>query len=682
MDGYALLEYNTEQALAKLKELREKWKHPTFGHDNLASNTILNSSQLLPWVLKQFELDKPLETVHLADIEIKYREELSSIIFLRLVFLMKNLLDTQDYFYQFNSVLETIHHCYSFVVYSIRTYNSVFDNTDTVTNENEFFTKYSTVPLSIEGSPYQKLLIYILNMLCEKKYKKYNDICYTPTYTVYGNYTYYWKPVVSIDEFLYKCIKKEVNYEQWKLFTSSSGMDKKITEYLIKCKDEEFPTLERSRHMFSFRNGIYITSLDAIGIDHKMEPIVKDSNILNDEYDPNDVIDYFYPYGNQNRIQTSYSSSAYFDCDFPIEMINVTNWKDISTPSFDSILSFQFEDEPDYEMICQWMYIFIGRMLYDLNQYDFWQIIPFLKGQAKTGKSTITTKVVGAIYEEADIATLSNDLEKTFGVSALLNKFIYIAPEIKGNFGLAQATFQSMISGENVNIPVKYQTALNTVWITPGFMSGNETPHFHDNAGSMSRRLAVFEFNNKISAKLIDTSLDKKLKKELPLILKKCNLAYLEMIKQNGSADIWKLLPYYFVETSRKISQQTNSLQAFVFSGKFVFGKSYYIPESVFKKCFKEFCIENGLPKHRYNEDYYRGPFNDVSERIGDKVFRVKPVKRQKKLWPYKNNENIYITGTFILGLGYFSPGDDESLTIDDLEMDDMNDYLNGLKTK
>ena len=43
-----------------------------------------------------------------------------------------------------------------------------------------------------------------------------------------------------------------------------------------------------------------------------------------------------------------------------------------------------------------WMYIFIGRMIYWLNEIDCWQVIPFIKGTAGSGKSTLLSVVSAA----------------------------------------------------------------------------------------------------------------------------------------------------------------------------------------------------------------------------------------------------------------------------------------------
>ena len=47
---------------------------------------------------------------------------------------------------------------------------------------------------------------------------------------------------------------------------------------------------------------------------------------------------------------------------------------------------------------------------------------------------------------------------------------MFIAPEIKGDFCLEQAEFQSMVSGEDVSVAIKGKTAKSIEWTCPGVL--------------------------------------------------------------------------------------------------------------------------------------------------------------------------------------------------------------------
>lgn len=103
-------------------------------------------------------------------------------------------------------------------------------------------------------------------------------------------------------------------------------------------------------------------------------------------------------------------------------------------------------------------------------------MIPFFKGMASSGKSTIVLKVAKQFYDPIDVGTLSNNHEKKFGLSQLHDKLLFVAPEIKSDLQIEQAEFQSIVSGEDIAIAVKHKVAFSKQWTVPGVLAGNEVP--------------------------------------------------------------------------------------------------------------------------------------------------------------------------------------------------------------
>ena len=206
-----------------------------------------------------------------------------------------------------------------------------------------------------------------------------------------------------------------------------------------------------------------------------------------------------------------------------------------------------------------------------------------------------------------DVGVLSNNIEKKFGLSALKDKFLFIAPEVKGDLGLEQTDFQTIISGEDTSVPEKFKTAKPITWSVPGAMAGNEPPGYKDNQGSISRRMIVFDFSKAVNKG--DPQLGNKLQYEMPALIVKGNRAYLEAINAYGKKDIWSILPDYFTSTKKEMAEQTNSLQHFLGSEKLVFGEDNWILQKHFTTAFNEHCRENNLSKERWSKDYYMNPF-------------------------------------------------------------------------
>ena len=94
----------------------------------------------------------------------------------------------------------------------------------------------------------------------------------------------------------------------------------------------------------------------------------------------------FYPYDSVEfqALDPRVVSSKYFDQEF-VAHDHVTDWYEIPTPHFQSVLDYQrFETE-----VSKWVYVMVGRLCFEVGDLDGWQIIPFMKGIARSGKSTI-----------------------------------------------------------------------------------------------------------------------------------------------------------------------------------------------------------------------------------------------------------------------------------------------------
>ena len=626
------------------------------------------------------------------------------VIKLQLIFAKKKIsmpMDNDDtYFMKFNKILELLYYGQKLFLTKIRI-NTIKDpNYESFMNDDIDISKFSQ-PDYNNNTPYQNLILYLLYTLDSKNYRRYNGDCEIPIFNKKGQYTYAWKKKTTLEDFVYKHTRKEINYDQWKNLTASKDNARHSVEFLKKCQDSQFKEIHKDRHVFSFNNGLLICNYKYYDEENESSYISeyflnyddfndyynkknkkniknksnknssKSNNINNTENLSNttdedilentneDILE-----DNKYKIDKDIIACKYFDTDLMYSKVD--NWNEVETPILQSIIDYQFSNDAEYKSISKWMYILIGRMIYNLNELEYWQIIVFLKGMAGTGKSTIITKVVKEFYEYDDVGQLSNDGEKTFGLSAFCDKKIFIAPEIKADFSLPQAVFQGIISGEDVSIAKKYKTAETIEWKIPGFMAGNEIPNFTDNSGSISRRLVVFDFLKKVKKDKSDPLLGKKLKKEIPYIIRKSNLAYLDAVGKYGKKDIWLDLPSYFKKTQEQISEKTNSLSSFLNSGMVSYNKDFYIHEKIFKSKFNTYCKENNLGLKKFNSDFYNGPYLDASEKNG---VPINVLIKKKKKYP-RNSYGKLVHGNFITGLDIFEDEDDE----DDDDNDDEDD--------
>lgn len=460
-------------------------------------------------------------------------------------------------------------------------------------------------------SPYQLLLAYLLDKAKSLGYRRYKGNCYRQIMSPTGHYdTCAWESVSNIEIFIYSSAQKASNFAQWKWMTSSPNNADHAKKYLENCVEYQFPVLIPDRHIFSFKNGVYIANSDYDG-------------------DKKSYSDKFYKYGAED-FPRGLVACNYFDLDFnDYESIK---WFDIPTPNFQSILDFQ-DFGPE---VCWWIFVLIGRLLYYVGELDRWQVIPFFKGLASSGKSTILLSVVKRFYASADVGILSNNIEAKFGLAAFADKYVFLAPEIKSDLKLEQAEFQSLCSGEDIQINKKHKTASPVEWNVPGALAGNEVPGWCDNSGSVTRRVVLLEFVKTVGNG--DMNLSEKLEMEIPALLKKCNCAYLEARNRYGDKNIWTVLPEYFQGTQREMAQSCHALEHYLASDELEFGEDKYCVFTEFQAAFHSYCSQRHFDKVKFTKEYYLGAFA--------KRHLIGETKSSLRAWPRIRNTNSSSLGS------------------------------------
>ena len=453
-------------------------------------------------------------------------------------------------------------------------------NTDNTNNIDVTLMRFEHLDFE-KMSPIQKILLYLFDKFSEYGYKRHQNYCYEYLKSPEGYNTHAWRLVDTIENMIYKFTSRSENLTMFLHLTKNGGGNivKSLSEHLEKCNEKQFPPLRKDRHIFSFQNGIYITKTDT-----------------------------FLFYGDQ-RITNDMTACKYFDLVFE-HTSNTMDPNDIDTPYLNTIYDHQ-KLGPD---VIKWNKIYLGRLLYDVGELDNWQTIMFLLGQGGTGKSTINNDVAKQFYDDSDVAVISNNIQRKFGLADICDKLLYIAPEIKYDWCIEQAEFQEMVSGGILNINIKFKDSKVIHWKTPGILGGNEIPNFVDNSGSIKRRIIVTRFDERVARG--DTMLGYKLRQEIPAIIKQCNVLYLQAVREIGTSNVWDFLPTYFIDNQSQMSESTNSLMNFLSSGKLEFGEEFYCPSKVFITEYNNHCVENNLTKNKFVIDFYSGPFSQYGIRI------------------------------------------------------------------
>ncbi len=533
-----------------------------------------NDVQGLLSLCKVNELENSIEEIY-EKYEDKYNE------FMEIYNELKN--ENFSIFVRINRVLEVTYYAQSISVGLKRIHEAIDHTNDFRDNTDASLFRFRGIDID-QNSKYQNFLLFILKTFYERGYFRYNENVYKVIINKNGYNTQAYQHIGNISDVIYKSVRKETNYEQFLNMTSNGNNVKQATEFLSQCCDSQFPVLNKNRHIFSFQNGIYFADQDK-----------------------------FVKYEDTPETCTS---SKYF----PLEFKPEENYEDIETPYFDQIFEYQGLDEETID----WIYAFTGRLIYSIDEKDGWQVIPFIQGQAGTGKSTYVLNVCKEFYSDEDVGVMSNNIQRTFGLADLVDKMMYVAPEIKRDFNIEQGEFQSIVSGDKVNINIKYKNSRTETWTIPGVMAGNECPDFIDNAGSIQRRLLTVKFGKKVYNN--DLLLGRKLKKEIPNIIQKCNKSYLQKAELYGRKNIWSVVPSYFKEIQKEIATATNPLIHFLDSENIIINKNEYIPAETFKERFKEHCRNNNFNPIRFTSQFYQGPFAQFNITVTSKENREYPI--------------------------------------------------------
>ena len=432
----------------------------------------------------------------------------------------------------------------------------------------------------------QHLLLYLLTCAQERRYRRGPsadgstvDLHQRVLSPHGGHDTHAWERACTIRDFVYDVTRKEVKYDMWLALTAVRGNMASIVEHLAYCHDVQLPDLVKDRHVFSFANGIYLAKTDR-----------------------------FVRYGSPEaaRLPADLVAATYFPDDFPEALWAGDGGSgaaaELPTPHLQSIMDFQ-KMSPE---VCRWLYVMIGRLIYEVNELDGWQVIPYLKGVASSGKSTVIMRVCRGLYEPGDVGVMSNNIERKFGLSALADKLLFVGPEIKGDCQIEQAEFQSIVSGEVVQVATKFKTAQSVDWRVPGILAGNEVPGWVDNAGSINRRIMLFDFPHQVHQG--DMELGKKIDRELPTIILKANRAYIEAARAYGRQNVWRHVPQEMITAKEEFSETVNSIVAFLKSGRLQVAESLYMPLYEFSQAYASYIQDTGMQRIQLAGDKLRQP--------------------------------------------------------------------------
>jgi hypothetical protein len=229
----------------------------------------------------------------------------------------------------------------------------------------------------------------------------------------------------------------------------------------------------------------------------------------------------------------------------------------------------EWETGPETEEEMELFNVFqamIGRLFMPAGT-DNWQMWPFLKGEANTGKGTVVD-IIKSMFPKSAVASFDGGRQSTFNLEDVVQKRLLIFPDLPKHLDkvLAQDVFLSMVSAESLSVSRKHRTPLNVDWSVPGLMAGNVVPSYDDEGGRVVRRLAVFSFDTLVTKR--DTSLKKKIvSDELASVALGCIMACHNLRERVGDDDLHKHLPKSVLASEDDIRAEVSPLYNFVKNG-------------------------------------------------------------------------------------------------------------------
>jgi hypothetical protein len=262
---------------------------------------------------------------------------------------------------------------------------------------------------------------------------------------------------------------------------------------------------------------------------------------------------------------------------------------DIPTPAMDQILDYQ-KLTPEVK---KWFYIMvIGRSMFDAKTKDKWQIVPFIKGEAGAGKSSIL-KFMQEMYDPADVGVIDNKVEENFGLSqCIVDKLLIMIDEINGKMSMDQSHFNSIGSTGPLSLPVKGKAPIVfTQYITPLICAGNKLPPYPNDRDNFARRILPFLFDTKILDKDHDSSLDLRLRLERGNIILKALRLYSGVWSKKHKPNY----PEYFT-TARDMLMDDKDIVISTInnSAVLIVDADAYITQTEFRAMIKNYCGEVG----------------------------------------------------------------------------------------
>lgn len=560
----------------------------------------IDNEELIARVTYHFDFNKPLSQVKMEELTAVYRcfgETLQFV--LHVLHLSTEENDFQEEKNAMLNVRWVMYSGFEAIKWSIST-GAMYDG-NRLPHTDKFrqnLLMYNHVPLNEKlvgkATPYEVFTKYLLQKASEEflaRHRDFPDLLYRQK-KYNGKGTYAWEKAYTLEEFIGEKCSRIYYPEGYEIGVKRPRLRDEAMRWIRGLPDDyHLPILDRDRHVFSFRNGVYFCKQDHFAY-YADGPVV-------------------YPAGDEKAGREPVAAN-FIDEDLDPQFDKVgARCAEIETPYLDIVFNYQnFSQQTQHHI-----WALLGRLLYwigeeitfpinnphtgqveEITISDCWNVCLCLHGIRGTGKSTVAN-VIYDMYSEDDKCAFANDMRKIQGLEGANDKFLILCPDLTKDFWLNRGTWQVMVEGGPVSAGGMYMANKTVKWRTHMLMVENENPFKNDLHGSAARRQATIIFPRGVNAQDVDPQLERKVLENKGNQLLKMNRMYHCALLVNGKRGFWDWCSEQFKESSATLKSETNPWLMFLQSEEVVLNpeepNKYYISLNDLRTKFKDFCRRN-----------------------------------------------------------------------------------------
>lgn len=377
-----------------------------------------------------------------------------------------------------------------------------------------------------------------------------------------------WQKVADIDTVLESFRGSRVDPLLKKMAFNNRSLWNKAKEVVKTTVGEKIGRIKESRYIHTFLDGVLVLHKDPEGRPWSFFPFFDPEHRkkLNELYEIHDKC----------------HSCNFHNITFPGHLVNLEDsWNGIDCAIPEKVMDDQKWNEYTKFMF----YACMGRLLGEAGSVDDFQSIPYLYGEAGTGKSFLVD-LIKMFYRPSDHATIVNEAQVEFAMGVLVPDnnqapWFFVSPEMGKDYRPDPSTMKAVIAQETIAATKKNKDPLMFEVKIRGVFLGNTFPDRWFNEEHLSafhRRLIIFPFQYVPKQRL-----------NLMSMLKdggyvefaiKCWMAQLKLRRLMGkSTDTKMMMPARSQQVFREETIKRVPILSHLFtSGDYTFGKGLYLP--------------------------------------------------------------------------------------------------------